>query len=77
MNQQAKLSGVNYDCAVCKQTKRLPNLLGKFVIINTTEYQCNSCETIYKRDFCIVCQKIKKIPATSTYYTEIHNNCCC
>ena len=81
MNNQTKLSGVNYDCSVCKQNNRLPNLLGKFVIINTTEYQCNSCETIFKRDFCDNCQKNKRIPVTLNHYThhiqENNNECCC
>ncbi len=81
MNTQAKLSGVNYDCAVCKQTKRLPNLLCKFVIVNSKEYQCNSCETIFKKEFCDSCQKNKRIPVTLNHYThhiqENPNECSC
>jgi hypothetical protein len=40
---------VNYDCPICKETKRLPNLLGKFFIINEKECQCNGCNTIFPK----------------------------
>ena len=82
MNQPTKSNGVNYDCYVCKQTKKVPNLLGKFIIISNTEYKCNSCETIFERTICNICQKIQKIPITPTYYTSSSsinniNECSC
>lgn len=44
-----KSTPVNYDCPVCKETKRLPNLLGKFFIINEKECQCNGCNSIFPK----------------------------
>lgn len=40
---------VNSNCPVCKQTNRLPNLLGKFYIINEKECRCNGCNTIFQK----------------------------
>ncbi len=39
----------NYNCPTCKSTGKLPNLEGKFFIINSNECQCNSCYTIYDK----------------------------
>ena len=45
----SSLNPVNYDCPVCKETGKLPNLAGKFFIINKTECQCNGCNTIFEK----------------------------
>jgi recombinational DNA repair protein RecR len=76
---QSKAKGVNYDCVICKQTKEVPNLIGKFNIINETEYKCNSCNTIFKKEFCQICQKSKRIPNLAGTFFEIKNdyNCNC
>lgn len=76
---QSKAKGVNYDCVVCKQTKEVPNLIGKFNVINETEYQCNSCNTIFKKKFCQICKKSKRIPNLAGTFFEIKNdyNCNC
>ena len=40
---------VNYDCPVCKSTGKLPNIAGKFHLINETQCQCNGCQTIFDK----------------------------
>jgi len=40
---------VNYDCPVCKDSGKLPNMAGKFFIINESECQCNGCNTIFEK----------------------------
>jgi len=40
---------VNYDCPVCQKSGKLPNLAGKFFIINLKECQCNGCNTIFEK----------------------------
>jgi hypothetical protein len=41
---------VNYNCPVCRKSGKLPNIAGRFFIINETECQCNGCDTIYKKE---------------------------
>jgi hypothetical protein len=40
----------NYDCKVCRDSGNLPNILGRFYIINEKECICNGCNTIYKKE---------------------------
>lgn len=40
---------VNAECPVCKETKKVPNLTGRFFIINETECKCNGCNTIFPK----------------------------
>ncbi len=43
---------VNANCPECKKTGKLPNLAGRFHIINDTQCQCNGCNTVFdKKDF--------------------------
>lgn len=42
-------TNVNYDCPTCMSSGRLPNIAGKFFIINDTQCQCNGCNTIYEK----------------------------
>jgi hypothetical protein len=42
-------SNVNYDCPVCRNTEQLPNIAGKFFIINETQCQCNGCNTVFDK----------------------------
>lgn len=76
---QSKTKKVNYDCSVCKRTNEVPNLLGKFIIRNKTDYQCNSCNTIFKKEFCQICKKTKRIPNLAGSFFENKNdyNCNC
>jgi hypothetical protein len=41
---------VNNDCPICKSSGKLPNIGGRFFIINETECQCNGCNTIFKKE---------------------------
>ena len=47
---------VNYNCPECMKTKQLPNIAGRFHIINATQCQCNGCDTVYSKE---------------TYYTDM------
>jgi hypothetical protein len=40
---------VNYNCPVCQQSGKLPNLGGRFYIINLKECQCNGCNAIFEK----------------------------
>lgn len=40
---------VNYNCPSCMEKGNLPNIAGRFFIINETECQCNGCNTIYPK----------------------------
>lgn len=49
MGQYMSRAEVNYNCLECKKTNKLPNIAGRFFIINDTECQCNGCGTIYPK----------------------------
>ena len=38
---------VNYNCPKCQKTGKLPNIAGRFHIINDKECQCNGCGSIF------------------------------
>ncbi len=40
---------VNYHCPVCMKSKKLPNIAGRFFIINKLECQCNGCNKIFPK----------------------------
>jgi hypothetical protein len=42
---------VNYNCPNCMETSKnnIPNLAGRFFLINDKECQCNGCNTIYPK----------------------------
>ena len=40
----------NYHCPVCRSSSSLPNMAGRFFIINETQCQCNGCNTIYEKE---------------------------
>ena len=41
---------VNYNCPTCMLLNKLPNIAGRFHIINDTECKCNGCNTIYSKE---------------------------
>ena len=45
------INPVNYDCPTCmeKGKNKLPNIGGRFFIINSDQCQCNGCKTIYPK----------------------------
>lgn len=42
---------VNYNCPTCMEEGRnkIPNIAGRFFIINANQCQCNGCHTIYSK----------------------------
>jgi len=46
----SKLIAVNYNCPVCQESGKLPNIAGRFFIINQTECQCNGCNTVFDKN---------------------------
>ena len=69
-----KRNSANYDCPMCKLTGKTPNMLGKFNIINDKEYQCNSCDTVYKREICSTCNKLQMPPYLGGYFYLIKHD---
>ena len=49
MGQPISKNAVNYYCPECKKTNRVPNMAGRFFIINETQCQCNGCNTIFPK----------------------------
>ena len=49
MSTLESLNPVNYDCPVCQETGKLPNIAGRFFIINESECQCNGCQTVFEK----------------------------
>ncbi len=41
---------VNYNCPTCMKTDKLPNIAGRFFIINESQCQCNGCNTVYPKN---------------------------
>lgn len=41
---------VNYNCPICMKTNKLPNIAGRFYIINENECQCNGCDRKFKKN---------------------------
>jgi hypothetical protein len=39
----------NYHCPVCKKTGKVPNIAGKFFLINDTECKCNACNSVFPK----------------------------
>ena len=40
----------NYDCPICQQSGKTPNMAGRFFIINDTECKCNACNTVFPKE---------------------------
>ena len=40
---------VNHDCPICQETGKIPNIAGRFFIINETECKCNGCNTVFEK----------------------------
>lgn len=41
---------VNYNCPVCMEEGKIPNLAGRFFIINQTQCKCNGCNSIFPKE---------------------------
>jgi hypothetical protein len=40
----------NNDCPVCQKSGKVPNIAGKFFIINDTECKCNACNSVFPKE---------------------------
>jgi len=49
-SQLKQSNPVNENCPVCQKSGKLPNLAGRFFIINSTECQCNGCKAIFDKN---------------------------
>lgn len=42
----------NYHCPECQKTGKIPNIAGRFFIIDEQHCKCNACNTVFdKKDF--------------------------
>jgi hypothetical protein len=48
--QSQNLNPVNYNCPVCMASNKLPNIAGRFHLINEKECKCNGCNTVFKKE---------------------------
>jgi hypothetical protein len=52
LSQSTSAEICNYNCPVCKESGKIPNLAGRFFIISNTECQCSGCNTVFqKKDY--------------------------
>jgi hypothetical protein len=42
-------TAVNANCSICMKSGKMPNLVGRFFIINEKECKCNGCNTIFDK----------------------------
>ena len=40
----------NYHCPVCMATGKVPNIAGRFHLINETQCKCNGCQTVFEKE---------------------------
>ena len=45
------IKNVNYNCPICMEEGNLPNLAGRFYIINNNMCQCNGCNIVYPKNW--------------------------
>lgn len=43
-------NGVNHDCPVCRNTKNVPNLVGRFILINDYQFKCSGCDSVFNKN---------------------------
>ena len=46
-----QITKCNYNCPVCRSSGSVPNMAGRFYIINAYECQCNGCNSIFLKKF--------------------------
>jgi hypothetical protein len=51
----------NYYCYFCKESGKIPNILGRFYLIDENNCICNGCNTIYDKKFYYKKQTINAI----------------
>jgi len=40
----------NHDCPNCQKSGKVPNIAGRFFIINDTECKCNACNGVFPKE---------------------------
>ena len=40
----------NYNCPNCQKSGKVPNIAGKFFIINDLECKCNACNAVFPKE---------------------------
>ena len=40
----------NYNCNICRESGKIPNILGRFFLIDNNKCICNGCNTIYDKN---------------------------
>ena len=63
-------NGVNYDCPVCKNTGKLPNLVGKFFQINEEQFKCSGCNNVFDKNM-IYSLSANKEPITLEHVIKV------
>jgi len=48
--QSRNFNPVNYNCPVCMASKKLPNIAGRFHLINERECKCNGCNSVFDKE---------------------------
>ena len=46
-----RIKSFNYNCPICMEEGKLPNIAGRIIIINNSDCQCNGCKTIYPKSY--------------------------
>lgn len=40
----------NYDCPICQKSGNIPNLLGRFILIENDKMKCTGCNNLFTRE---------------------------
>lgn len=40
----------NYDCTICKKSGNVPNILGRFIIIENDNFKCTGCNNMFTKE---------------------------
>jgi hypothetical protein len=48
-NLQTRQIPVNYNCHICQESGKVPNILGRFFNIDSDNIRCNGCNTIFTK----------------------------
>ena len=48
-SQWQNLNPVNYNCQVCWASQKIPNIAGRFNLINERECKCNGCNSVFEK----------------------------
>lgn len=63
-------NAVNYHCPVCKSSNKIPNLVGKFILVNEHNFKCNGCNHTFNANI-IHSSFINKKPITLKHAIKV------